>query len=351
MDPTFERALEHLTWAFRDLSRYDKMLDIAKRYVAVSGSTEAYDLLGEAYGGVEEFDSGLRALQQARELFPKTSVITGSIIDLYLLKGEYGKAELESKDLIKEGQPNDRIRLGYEKFATLYIYKGQYRKALPMFDKLINLHWQANDTVNAILKQMEKSVFLYEGLEDNKRAWSEAQQTFPYRKQYATGVYNGWFTILSCYHGDYDFADSQARTSTIRWWVSYIRTLINNGKRDFKLAETSGDSALPSAGFLGQAFVLYPLAQAQVENGRFDAALSSLNRLRKTPSNLFNRRPFYYPKSYYLAGIIYEKKRDKKLAIENFEKFLTLWKDADKDLPELIDAKSRLAKVKGVASK
>jgi len=39
------------------------------------------------------------------------------------------------------------------------------------------------------------------------------------------------------------------------------------------------------------------------------------------------------------------------VAIENYEKFLDLWKAADKDLPELIDAKPRLAKLKGVATR
>ena len=59
----------------------------------------------------------------------------------------------------------------------------------------------------------------------------------------------------------------------------------------------------------------------------------------------------YYPKSLYLLGKIYEKKGDQKVAIENYEKFLDLWKAADKDLPELIDAKARLANLKGVATR
>ena len=41
-------------------------------------------------------------------------------------------------------------------------------------------------------------------------------------------------------------------------------------------------------------------------------------------------------------------KGDKQKAIENTEKFLELWKDADDDLPDLIDAKERLARLKGI---
>ncbi len=59
---------------------------------------------------------------------------------------------------------------------------------------------------------------------------------------------------------------------------------------------------------------------------------------------------FIYPQGFYLLGKIYEKKGDSELAITNYEKFLDLWKDADKDLPDLIDAKERLAKLKSISS-
>jgi len=59
----------------------------------------------------------------------------------------------------------------------------------------------------------------------------------------------------------------------------------------------------------------------------------------------------FYPKSFYFLGKIYEAKSDNQLAIKNYEKFLDLWKDADEDLPDLIDAKKRLAKLKEMSNK
>jgi len=43
--------------------------------------------------------------------------------------------------------------------------------------------------------------------------------------------------------------------------------------------------------------------------------------------------------------------RPSRISNENYEKFLSLWKDADQDLPDLIEAKMRLAKLKGEAAK
>lgn len=46
-----------------------------------------------------------------------------------------------------------------------------------------------------------------------------------------------------------------------------------------------------------------------------------------------------------------KKKGETKLAIENYEKLLNLWKDANQDLVDLVDAKARLAELKGMTKK
>ncbi len=53
-----------------------------------------------------------------------------------------------------------------------------------------------------------------------------------------------------------------------------------------------------------------------------------------------------YAKSFYMLGKICEEKEWKGKAIEHYEKFLSLWKDADPGLPEVDYAKKRLAGLK-----
>jgi len=50
-----------------------------------------------------------------------------------------------------------------------------------------------------------------------------------------------------------------------------------------------------------------------------------------------------FAKSFYMLGRIFEQTADKAKARENYEKFLNLWKDADPGLPEVEDARKRLA--------
>ena len=51
-------------------------------------------------------------------------------------------------------------------------------------------------------------------------------------------------------------------------------------------------------------------------------------------------------KAHYLLGLAYEKSGWDKKAIEQYEEFLEIWKDADPGIPEVEDAKERLAKLR-----
>ncbi len=88
------------------------------------------------------------------------------------------------------------------------------------------------------------------------------------------------------------------------------------------------------------------LAQAYYLNGELDKAITEYERLITFDPNSQDRR-WIHPKYYYLLAKLYEEKDWKGKAIEQYEKFLELWKDADEDLPEFIDAKARLARLKG----
>ena len=99
----------------------------------------------------------------------------------------------------------------------------------------------------------------------------------------------------------------------------------------------------------------YELSRSYYKIGKYDQAIEAVTRLQGIHSNFARwnvdaplyilELAIYLPKSFYLLGKIYEKKGDTQLAIENYEKFLDLWKDADEDLPDLIDAKERLARL------
>jgi len=56
-----------------------------------------------------------------------------------------------------------------------------------------------------------------------------------------------------------------------------------------------------------------------------------------------------YARSFYWLGKIFQKKGWIGKAIEHYEKFLQLWKDADPGLPETMDAQKQLAALRNAS--
>jgi tetratricopeptide (TPR) repeat protein len=148
--------------------------------------------------------------------------------------------------------------------------------------------------------------------------------------------------------GDYLKASliSKKHLSTIDPWYDFFasahlhksRGEHNDAIKNFQLASNKG-------GISG-----YELGQLYLELGQYGNALQLIQKMQRTNISYFHfpLRPVQYARSFYLLGKICEKKGDSKFAIENYEKFLDLWKDADPDIPELIDAKERLSMLEGM---
>jgi tetratricopeptide (TPR) repeat protein len=90
------------------------------------------------------------------------------------------------------------------------------------------------------------------------------------------------------------------------------------------------------------AFFIDPLAQAYYEAGEMDKARETYNRIN---SSTLGRLWWgdIYAKSFYMLGKIYEQQGDTVKAIEHYEEFLDLWKDADSGIAEVNDARKKLA--------
>jgi len=95
----------------------------------------------------------------------------------------------------------------------------------------------------------------------------------------------------------------------------------------------------------GQALFIDPLAFAYYKAGNYDKARQEYERI----IHLTTGRLYYgdiYAKSFYMMGRIYEEEKMQPQAIEHYQKFLDLWKDADPGIAEVEDAKNRLVEIK-----
>ena len=90
-----------------------------------------------------------------------------------------------------------------------------------------------------------------------------------------------------------------------------------------------------------QAFYLNSLASAYYQTGNLEKASEQYARIVSLTTGRL-RYGNIYARSIYWLGKIYQQKGWEGKAIEHYEKFLRLWKEADPNLPETADAKKQL---------
>ena len=143
LDPSFERALQHLIWTHRAMRRFEEMMTAAERYVALVASPEAYVLLGSAAAETGRIDAALKTLRAVAETNPdKKDAVSRAMTELFIHEARYDEAEREveaflqrpAASLSKEERRNTLLRTGWLYFSNGALVRAEsaFRKALDM---------------------------------------------------------------------------------------------------------------------------------------------------------------------------------------------------------------------------
>ncbi len=270
--------------------------------------------------------------------------MTGVRSNIYMAKGNYEQAELELQKLTARHQPLRRKLDGYHELGFLYPFQGKYRESLAALEQAISLALQDEDTVRAGVLRFRKAARLIFGWNDLENARIEMEKAG--QVQYQIGL--DWLNVAA---GNYDAAEKRASQSRTEGWLELIQSLSHSAKGECDESEAVLNRIDAHESDIAILVAFYPLAECLTKNEQYERAIETLRTLQGVQLDNTGYRSIYYPKSFNLLGEIYEKKGDKQRAIENTKKFLALWKDADPDLPDLIDAKERLARLTGVSVK
>ncbi len=319
----------------RGEERMEESVDAARQGLAVDAeSKDLCNMLGGTYREMGRHDEAITTMQRCSELAPGDPNIYDSLGMAYQWAGRYGEA-IQAYERALSLNPQFEIAIVH--LANTYAWQGRYRDALRQYQRSIQVasfdHIGARSYNSIALLHLKRKEF-----DEADRA---ARATVKYDKQYIDPL------ILLALERD-DLATAEKLMAILEQ-----KQLDDRGSRGFERARAfyRGYVALKS-GRAPEAIENFKealrhrpmdwnidayedcLANAYLNFGRFDEAISEYERIRR-----FN--PNYPLLNYYLARA-YEGKGDVSRARDEYEKFLKIWETADPDVPEVRDARAKL---------
>ncbi len=359
MDPTHERALQHLTWAYRDKMNPEKMREIARRYVNETGTPEAYayNLLAESYLMLNQLDEAITIVNNLIDLYPDNSDAWITLGNAYLFSGRVreGLAAYDSASAhLTEAYKARQIQL---QRAAAYAYLGRYEESAASYRKSFEVPGQQDK----IQVPPDSDVRYHRVLGYNhfiRRQYPAALSEFQQVRKIKPRLLPILRDIGITYARMGRLDDARALADSILQknpdeqepYYHYLRGYIASEEGRFRQAVQHFEQA---GAHLDSPHLYYlPLIQAMVQSGDLAAAIDHLKEMLQIRGcchldysyHLFSW--LYYPYGVYLLGTLYEQNGQTELAVQKYLQVLDIWRDADDDIPELHDAKQRLAQLK-----
>ena len=296
------------------------------------------------------FALALENARQSPQLQSRPAVRSTVIATLHAYLEDYEAAEQELLVAIKKSDNSAQKQLGDQALVCLYPYQGRYRETLAILEKLIEQSWARQDTVSAVMQQMGKANVWFLGWRNGAKALEEIARNQPYEHRTDLPIfYLGDVAALKASAGKLGEAAAMIdllpppMTRRVRTSLFCLKGECAQADSLITIAKQSG--RVPP---FVMSSLLYELAECQFKNGTLDQAEQNGREAEGIYSTIETPyRAIYHPKSILLLGKIFEQKGQRDKARQQYEKFLKLWKNADEDLPELIEAKTRLTKLRG----
>jgi len=359
-----------------DFDQAIKFLDMGIQKGSVN--PYSYYYLADAYNGSGAYEKGRQTAERGLSLSPDNSLIESCLFDSYVSQGKIDEAQAL---LEKWAAKNHSLMIDLMK-GDLKAIQGKYDEAAAIFAKYDPL----NDYIKTRLPFLRLSdgkihqatelarkaedhlslIYLnyragdFEGaLAESQKALQDALKKGSLRDQAWTLQMRG---LVELALGDFPAAWRTAEELKKCAEGAVNKKLVRHHYFLTGMIEREAGRYASAIGDLKKAIALRPdesrdssaprnpiffdgLAAAYFKSGDLGRAKE---QYRKIQSLALGRLQYgdIYATSFYWLGKIAEKEGNKAEAVENYRKFLDLWKDADPGLPEVEDAKKRLAALK-----
>lgn len=358
IDPVDKMVLNMLAYAYNQVGDFDKSIWAINKYISVApDEANPYDTRGDLYAWSGRVEQAMDSYRKAIEKKPNFFASWRKLGHMHLFKREYAEAESCYKELTTSEQKDIRSE-GRACLAYIPAYQGKFKEANRILDEGLaaDRMEQAEGEPKIRKHSLKGLVYLEEKRGDLARQEIEkaieiSRKAFPESK------------ILGRQHYVYALAASgeleKARqvAQTLRndigkeeegniYYFWYAEGCIDFFKGDFEKSIVNFEKA---SEHIDQLYAHFMLARAYQESNQLDKAVSQLEGVLSQYNESRAVSGIWAVKAHYLLGLAYERSGWNSKAAEQFDEFLKIWKNADPGIPEIKDAKERLARLKSRA--
>ncbi len=363
--PYFERAKSAgdefgatytaLATCYRSIGDYDRAKQVLEFYLEnIGDSVVIHQGLANHYRLLGEYELALSEIEKALAIDPEDIRTLNTQALIYSYKGDFKNAENVCWKLMEQTEPGARY-FATLRFDNLDLIWGRYERDKtrinPWIDFVLStdVRWSASVAYQWLAYIDIQTGNFEEALGECEQAWKYAvdaeqpdQQREALHLKGLTYVKKGSLAEAERTAKELEaFIEAGMHKKSIRLYY-HLSGLIELEKNNYAKAIDLFGEAISLVLYQSDALYIDSFAFAYYKSGDLEKAQEQYERILSLTSG----REGYgdiYTKCFYMLGQIFEQKGDSARAREHYGRFLDLWKDADPGLPEVEDAKKRLA--------
>ncbi len=354
IDPLYKIAYNSLAYSYNEIGNFEKSIWAINKYISLApDEANPYDSRGDLYAYNGKLYQAIESYRKALEIKPDFYMSLPKLGHMYLFKREYAKAESCYKELASSSKKGTRSQ-GRTYLALIPLYQGKLDEALRVLDAGITADRMEEAKAWQLEKHFRKATIYREkknldlALEETQKAMEISGEVYPQTPASHWEYYVRLLTenneIAKAEEAANAFRkDIEEKDPSLMYFHWYTLGFIEWSKGNTEVALTQFEK-------LAQAtpdfWAHFTLAEAYLESDRLGEAVAEFEKVLSRYDSNRALCALRSVKAHYLLGLAYEKSGWNKKAIDKYEEFLDIWKDADPGIPEVEDAKQRLKALK-----